>query len=150
MDCSGSDQGWSPLTWELWPVWGGMSFLPALGFVRRGCVCLRMCAQELIIPTRATFNYTKTSSAEARILVKGPLCSHPLNADLPLNWITPKLPKSNGICSDKTEVVGVREGDGEQQTLYSIQRFSLIKDAGCKGGLTPDIYLKHFECIECL
>lgn len=129
MDCSVSDQGWSPLTWELRPVWRGMSFLPALGSVRRGCACLRMCAQELIIPTRATLNYTQTSLAEARILVKGPLYSHPLNADLPLNWITPKLPKSNGIYSDKTEVVGVREGDGKKQTLYSNQRFSLIK--GC-------------------
>ena len=129
MGCSVRDQGWSSLTWELRPVWGGMSFLPAPGFVRRGCVCVRVCAQELIIPTRATFNYTKTSLAEARIPVKGPLYSHPLNADLPLNWITPKLPKSNGICSDKTEVVRVREGDGEQQTLYSTQRFSLIK--GC-------------------
>lgn len=51
-----------PLTWEL---------SPALGLAGRGCVCMRMGAQEHIFPTRAAFNYTTASGAEAGILAKG-------------------------------------------------------------------------------
>ena len=44
---------------------------PALGLAGRGCVCMRMGAQEHIFPTRAAFNYTTVSWAEAGILAKG-------------------------------------------------------------------------------
>lgn len=105
--------------------------LPALGFAGHGYVCMRLGTQEHIFPTRVAFNYTTASWAEAGILAKGFsfLQSFSQFVHLPLSWITPKTPKSNRICNDETGVAGVRKGKGEQQTHFSIQRFSLIK--GC-------------------
>lgn len=104
---------------------------PALGFAGCGYVCMRLGTQEHIFPTRVAFNYTTASLAEAGILAKGfsflQLFSQFVH--LPLSWIIPKTPKSNRICNDETEVGGVRKGEGERQTHFSIRRFSLIK--GC-------------------
>lgn len=112
-------------------MWGRHKPLPVLGFAGRGYVCMRLGTQEHIFPTRVAFNYTIASWAEAGILAKGFsfLQSFSQFIHLPLSWITPKIPKSNRICNDETEVAGVRKGEGEQQAHFSIQRFSLIK--GC-------------------
>lgn len=104
---------------------------PALGFAGCGYVCMRLGTQEHIFPTRVAFNYTTASLAEAGILAKGFSFSQLFSqfVHLPLSWTIPKTPKSNRICNDETEVAGVRKGEGEWQTHFSIRRFSLIK--GC-------------------